>query len=223
MSSEWKAVWAAKATEDEFTASGRSSGDAVQLFALLTDAASALRLGRADRLLDLGAGTGLLGRHLRPHVACLVAMDLALPLVMRNRAEGNATHWVTGDAVRLPFGPARFTRVLFSSVLQYLGNEAAVAAALGELRRVVGPGARAFASGNPDTKHREEYIAGIDRLDLPEERKAILRERNRSAFWLDPARLCAQASAAGWEAEVRPIAPLVWQSFYMFDLLLIAR
>jgi SAM-dependent methyltransferase len=218
----WRPVWEAKAAEPEFSASGRSSGDPGQLFALLSDACSALQLNVADRLLDLGCGVGLLARHMAPYVSAVVGLDFAVSLLARTRDLVPSARLAAGDVLRLPFREGAFSKVLASSVLQYLDSLDAVGVSLAEMRRVTAKGGRAFASGNPDLRKKKEYIEGIDRLDLPEERKEQLRERNRAAFWISPEALRDRAQEAGWQAEIRPIAAAVWQSFYMFDLLLTA-
>lgn len=220
---EWRRIWESKAAEPDFAASGRSSGDPGQLFALLADACAALKPAPEDALLDLGCGVGLLARHLAPYVKSLVAVDFAVSLIRRARAQVPVGRFAVASILALPFRDGAFSMVLVSSVLQYLEGDDAVARALAEMRRVAANGGRAFASGNPDERKKEEYIAGIDRLDLPDERRAVIRERNRKAYWMSPEALVRRAEKEGWRAEVRPISPSVWQSFYMFDLLLIAR
>jgi SAM-dependent methyltransferase len=219
----WREVWESKAGEADFAASGRSSGDPGQLFALLADAAAALELRPEDLLLDVGCGVGLLARHLTPYVRRLVGLDFAVPLLSRAREQAPRGCYAAGSLESLPFRDGVFTKLLASSVLQYLGDDASVGRALREMRRLVAPGGRAFASGNPDQRKKDEYIGGIDRLDLPDERKEQIRERNRKAYWLSPDVLAGQGEAAGWSVEVRAISASVWQSFYMFDLQLIAR
>ena len=219
----WRPIWESKATEGDFAASGRSSGDPGQLFALLADAAAALELNPKDVLLDVGCGVGLLARHLAPYVETLVCVDFAIPLLLRAREQAPRGRYAAGRIQALPFREAAFTKLMASGVLPYLGDDATVGRALREMRRLTAPGGRAFASGNPDRRKKDEYIAGIDRLDFPEERKEQIRERNRQAYWLSPEGLAAQGAEAGWEVEVCAIASSVWQSFYMFDLKLIAR
>jgi len=219
----WRRIWEEKAKEKDFAASGRSSGDPAQLFALLGDACRALQPTPADRLLDVGCGVGLLGRHLQPYVGSFVGLDFALTLLFRAREALPRGLFVGGSLMELPFPRGAFSKVLASSVLQYLDGDEAVGLALSELRRVTSEGGRVFASGNPDRTRKDEYILGIDRLDLPGEKRRLIRDRNQKAFWISPEQLKAQAEGAGFRAEVRPIAPEVWQSFYMFDLLLIAR
>jgi len=221
--SDWRRVWESKAGEGDFAASGRSSGDPGQLFALLADACAALAPSPSDRVLDLGCGVGLIARHLTPYVSWLVGLDFALPLLERARSAAPEGCFVAGALPGLPFRDGAFTLVLASSVLQYLDGDQGVERGLAEMRRVTAPGGRAFASGNPDLRRKEEYIAGIDGLDLPEERKDVIRERNRKAFWMSPDALAEQARRVGFEPKLTAIAPSVWQSHYMFDLALVAR
>jgi SAM-dependent methyltransferase len=220
---EWRQAWESKAGEPDFAASGRSSGDPRQLFALLADACDSLTPTRADTLLDLGCGVGLLAGHLAPYVKTLVAVDFATSLIRRARVKVPTAHFAAASVLAVPFRDGVFSKVLVSSVLQYLGGDDAVVHALAEIRRVTVDGGRAFASGNPDECKKDEYIAGIDRLDLPEERKALIRRRNQEAYWMSPEALVRRAKEVGWRAEVRNISPSVWQSTYMFDLHLIAR
>jgi len=221
--SDWRGIWESKSSEGEFAASGRSSGDPAQLFALLADACAALAPFPSDRALDLGCGVGLLARHLVPYISSLVGLDFAVPLLQRARTAAPAARFVGGALPGLPFRDGSFTLVLASSVLQYLDGDDGVERGLAEMRRVTASGGRAFASGNPDLRRKEAYIAGIDRLDLPEERKAVIRERNRKAYWMSPETLVEQARRVGFDAEVKAISPAVWQSHYMFDLALVAR
>jgi SAM-dependent methyltransferase len=220
---DWRTIWESKVAEPDFAASGRSSGDPGQLFALLADACAALEPTVEDTLLDLGCGVGLLARHLAPYAHRLVAVDFAVSLIGRARAHVPSGRFAAASILSLPFREGAFSKVLVSSVLQYLEDDSSVTRALAEIRRVTTAHGRAFASGNPDERKKEEYIAGIDRLDIPEERKVVMRERNRKAYWMSPESLVRRAEEAGWHAEVRPISPSVWQSSYMFDLLLIAR
>lgn len=158
-----------------------------------------------------------------PYVETLVGVDFAIPLLGRAASVTTAGCFVAGDLLSLPFREASFSKVIVSSVLQYLDDEVSVDLALEEIRRVTATGGRAFASGNPDRQRKEEYIAGIEALDLPAERKASIRERNSRAFWLSAETLLKQAEAVGWDAEIRPVSSSVWQSFYMFDLVLRAK
>src|SRR5262245_31250889 len=146
MEDTWRKVWESKATEPDFAASGRSSGDAHQLFAVLTDACAALTPGPTDTLLDLGCGVGLLARHLAPYVASVVGLDFATSLLLRARTHVPIGRFVSGAALALPFADRAFSKVLASSVVQYMDDDRAVEAALREMRRVTASGGRAFVS-----------------------------------------------------------------------------
>lgn len=221
--SYWREAWESKAEEPDFAASGRSSGDAGQLFALLADAFRALRPGPEDTLLDLGCGVGLLSWHMAPYVRRVIGADFASSLLFRARERVPDGEFLAADIMTLPFADRSFSVILASSVLQYLDSEDNVGKALREMRRVAAPDSRVFASGNPDKRKKDEYIAGIDHLDLPLERKDLIRERNEKAFWICPDILHNLAEEAGWKVEVRDISPVVWQAHYMFDLLLEPR
>ena len=93
------------------------------------------------RLLDIGAGTGMLLRRLQELYpeAHRVGIDLA-PEMCRT-AQGNVqathTHFISADAERLPFAAAAFDLVLSTSTLQWLN---ALDIAFGEAFRVLVPG-----------------------------------------------------------------------------------
>lgn len=221
--SYWQKAWESKADEPDFAASGRSSGDAGQLFALLADAFRALRPGPSDTLIDLGCGVGLLSWHIAPYVQRVIGIDFASRLLLRARKRVPGGEFLAADILGLPFADRSLSLILASSVLQYLDSDEAVGNALKEMRRVAAPGARVFVSGNPDKRKKQEYIAGIDHLDLPQEKKDLIRERNEKAFWICPDTLGNLAKDVGWKVEVRSISPVVWQSHYMFDLFLEPR
>lgn len=88
------------------------------------------------RLLDLGAGTGLLLRRLGPRTPPPVALDLSGAMLARCPATG--VHRVQGDLLRLPFRPASCDGVLaITSLLLPAGQRVA---ALLEVARVLRPG-----------------------------------------------------------------------------------
>jgi malonyl-CoA O-methyltransferase len=94
------------------------------------------------RVLDIGAGTGILLRNLSglyPE-AELIGLDLAFGMCLKARANLTAHHSVsilTGDAEALPFGDQAFDLVVSTSTFQWLENlEKVYAAAF----RVLKPG-----------------------------------------------------------------------------------
>ncbi|MCB1747218.1 MAG: malonyl-ACP O-methyltransferase BioC [Gammaproteobacteria bacterium] len=108
-----------------------------------------------ERLLDLGSGTGRLGRLLarRYRHALIVESDLALPMLATARAR--APRWfsrhrhVCADAEHLPFAANAFDLVLSSLALQWCEDLPAVfAGTRGALRE---GGLFLFATLGPDT------------------------------------------------------------------------
>lgn len=99
-----------------------------------------------DRVLDLGAGTGLLALALAPRVRSVEAVDASSPMLMRlneyARAGGheNVTT-VEADLRSLPLPDCAFTLVVSNYAFHHL-DRSGKALALGEARRVLVPGGR---------------------------------------------------------------------------------
>lgn len=105
-----------------------------------------------DRVLDLGAGTGILTMPMLPTALSVVAYDLHDGMLrksrqkihkeMRRSTEVSAgTSFCQGNALSLPFRPSSFDLVATAFMLVYLDQEQKVAA-LREARRVLAPGGR---------------------------------------------------------------------------------
>ncbi|MBI3974329.1 MAG: methyltransferase domain-containing protein [Chloroflexi bacterium] len=103
-----------------------------------------------ERMLDVGAGTGLIALEARRHAApagVVVALDMsegALRTCRKRAAEtrvpGVPLHVVAGEALRLPFRDSVFDMATGRSVLMYVEDKPAAAR---ELYRVLRPGGRA--------------------------------------------------------------------------------
>ncbi len=98
------------------------------------------RLSPADRLLDLGAGTGDLAREaLRQQPAVrVVAADFTMGM-MRAGLQHGALNWASADALRLPFGEATFDAVVSGFLMRNVGD---LGQALTEQFRALQPGGR---------------------------------------------------------------------------------
>jgi ubiquinone/menaquinone biosynthesis C-methylase UbiE len=99
-----------------------------------------------DRVVDLGAGTGLLTLALAPTVAEVVAVDISPGMLERLRARGevDAVRNVVpmiADLRRLPLDDASATLVVSNYAFHHL-DDAAKELALAEARRVLEPGGR---------------------------------------------------------------------------------
>ena len=99
--------------------------------------ARAIRVRPGDRVLDLGCGTGRLGRAVAGG-ARVVGVDVSFGMLSRARREaGRSMRLVQGSAFRLPFADGAFDGAVSGFVLRNLDD---LGAAFAELARVVGPG-----------------------------------------------------------------------------------
>jgi ubiquinone/menaquinone biosynthesis C-methylase UbiE len=158
-------------------------GDAADLIRSIRDrliANAGLAPGR--RVLDLGAGTGLIARQVRRHLGTggmVVALDLSEGALRgcRERATHDAgapLHVVVGEALRLPFAAATFDVATARSVLMYVADKLAAAR---ELRRVLRPGGR-VAVFEPINRHTTpaRWYEALDASDLPPAHTRIVAE-----------------------------------------------
>lgn len=89
--------------------------------------------------LDIGCGTGYFTRALGERFASAqgMALDIAEGMLQHARPLGGATHFIAGDAERLPVRDASRDLLFSSLAVQWCGDFAAV---LSEARRVLRPG-----------------------------------------------------------------------------------
>jgi demethylmenaquinone methyltransferase/2-methoxy-6-polyprenyl-1,4-benzoquinol methylase len=99
---------------------------------------AALGLTRGQKVLDVGAGTGVSTEELARSGAFAVGADLSVGMLRAGRSVRDVP-LLAGDALRLPFADATFDAVTISFALR---NVVDTEAALGELARVTRPGGR---------------------------------------------------------------------------------
>lgn len=125
-----------------------AAGDYAAVAEVIDDAPPRDLLARVEvapgqEVLDVATGTGNIAIRTAAAGAQVVGLDLTPELfeTARRRAEqrGVAVDWVEGDAEALPFGDARFDRVLSAFGVQFAPRHEIVAQ---ELARVCRPGGR---------------------------------------------------------------------------------
>jgi ubiquinone/menaquinone biosynthesis C-methylase UbiE len=103
-------------------------------------------IGPADRILDLGCGTGAVAHVLLGRLgaaASITGVDVNPAMLATARAGAPGIAWVEGHAAALPFAGGSFELVLCQHMLQFAPELPAV---LREAHRVLAPGGRLIAS-----------------------------------------------------------------------------
>ena len=100
---------------------------------------TALGLRPGQRVLDVGAGTGVSTEELGRSGAYAVGVDLSTGMLRAGRRTRPTIPLLAGDALALPFADAAFDAVTISFALR---NVVDTGAALRELARVTRPGGR---------------------------------------------------------------------------------
>lgn len=164
----------------------------------------ALALRPGDRVLDLGAGTGVSTEELGRSGAFAVGADISLGMLRAGRRSRPATALLAGDALALPFPDGTFDAVTVSFALRNLVD---VAAALTEMARVMRPGGRLVVCefSHPTWRPvRTAYLSYLMRA-LPSVARRVASNPDAYVYlaesiraWPDQAGLAALIGANGW-------------------------
>lgn len=166
---------------------------------------AALDLNPGDRVLDVGAGTGVSTAELATSGAYAVGMDLSIGMLRAGRRVRPEVPLLAGDALRLPFPDQSFDAVTISFALR---NVVDPTAALREMARVTRPGGRLVVcefSTPTNPAFRTVYLSYLMR-SLPAVARAVASNPDAYVYlaesiraWPDQAGLAARIVDAGWE------------------------
>ena len=171
---------------------------------------SARREHRRARLLDLGAGTGRIGRPFVTAADDYVGVDLSFGMLrefMRHArsAGGHAPRLAQADGLRLPFADATFDAVL---LIQVVGAARSWPGLLAEARRVLRPGGAlvtgrtAMPEGGLDAQMKQRLALLLEEMGVSAYHKRA--ERGIPHGLKSAARSDALVVAAAWTAERTP-------------------
>jgi ubiquinone/menaquinone biosynthesis C-methylase UbiE len=128
--------------------------------------ADAAGIRTADRVLDVGCGTGVLAREALRRVGQegrVVGLDLNEGMLAVAARTEPKIEWQLGDAASLPFEDASFDVVVSQFALMYFPDRVA---SLREMWRTLAPGERlAIAAWAPIDRARGYQISWISRTD----------------------------------------------------------
>ncbi|MEU4644189.1 demethylmenaquinone methyltransferase [Micromonospora sp. NPDC049460] len=164
----------------------------------------ALGLRPGERVLDVGAGTGVSTEELARSGAYAVGADLSLGMLHAGKRTRPAVPLLAGDALRLPFADGVFDAVTISFALR---NVVDTEAALREFARVTRPGGRLVIcelSHPTNAVFRTAYLSYLMRW-LPTAARVVSSNPDAYVYliesiraWPDQAALAQRIQAAGW-------------------------
>jgi SAM-dependent methyltransferase len=159
------------------------------------------RLLQAERVLDVGCGSGVITRELarrtRGHVT---GLDRDAEMIAFARQQGGRILYKEGDALALPYPDDYFDIAACHFVLMWVADPLQ---AVREMARVVRPGGFVLLCGEPD------YGGRLDWPELPIGRWQVEGLRRQGADPLLGRRLRQLSAAAGLRADVG-IIPSHW-------------
>jgi len=150
---------------------------------------AALRHEPPGDVLDVGCGTGQLGRRLRAALpdARVTGCDFSLGMLHRALARDRGVAWVRGDAAALPFRDQAFDAVVSTQAFHWFPAQEAV---LREFARVLRPGGRFLLTVVMPP------LAAVRRLGA-----VGSRALGQPFRWMSAADLHRAAAAAGFHVE----------------------
>jgi demethylmenaquinone methyltransferase/2-methoxy-6-polyprenyl-1,4-benzoquinol methylase len=173
---------------------------------------TALGLRPGERVLDVGAGTGVSTEELGRSGAYAVGADLSVGMLRAGRKTRPVVPLVAGDALKLPFPDASFDAVTISFALR---NVVDAGATLRELGRVTRPGGRLVVcefSHPTNPVFRTLYLSYLMR-SLPAVARTVSSNPDAYVYLAESIRAWSdQAGLAAKIAESGPWARVGWRN-----------
>lgn len=121
-----------------------------------------LHLQGGERILELGSGLGLLGKAIKDEVdGNLEFYGVELAMNPAAKSKENLIEPTQADVINLPFANESFDAIVSTDVLEHIPDAEAV---VEEIKRVLGPGAKAFIVIADPSEGRFQNVRGhIDR------------------------------------------------------------
>jgi demethylmenaquinone methyltransferase / 2-methoxy-6-polyprenyl-1,4-benzoquinol methylase len=164
---------------------------------------AALGLRPGDRVLDVGAGTGVSTVELARDGAFAVGADLSLGMLRAGRHTRPEVPLVAGDALRLPFPDGSFDAVTISFALRNVVDVEAALRELGRVTRVGGALVICEFSHPINAVFRTVYLSYLMR-SLPAVARAVASNPDAYVYlaesiraWPDQTGLAARIAASG--------------------------
>ena len=220
----WKNHWQDRSKlQDEISVSGWGSKQIKEYLNDLDDISKKLRLNKKDRLLNIGCANGLMELVLNYWVSKIDSIDFSEGMIKRAKRNNNKNKNVTfyvGNILNLSFLKSKYDKILCNSVIQYLNNLEEIVKSFEEIKKVCKQKVMVLVSANSDKSKLKEFLNGYDTLDLTKEEKQKKKEATKLSLWTDPKEVLSIAKKVGFKAKILKMNHNVWQSWYMYDLLI---
>ena len=158
---------------------------------------------RAERVLDVGCGTGVVTEELASRTrGQVIAVDIDPAMIAAAQSRGGRAEYRVGDARRLDFPDRYFDLVACHFLLMWVDDPAR---AVREMARVIRPGGAVLVCGEPD------YGGRVDWPDLPIGQWQAEALQRQGADPFVGRKLRALLHQAGLDAEAGVI-PSLWDA-----------
>lgn len=214
---------------DPVQASGWGDRSIMEILLLLNHIQKNLEVERSDSILDIGCGAGLFSIGLAGCAKRIIATDFIDDMVQYAKETTKEISNISVaqmnildlEAYSLPKDVHSCNKILMNSVLQAMPSEDDMIQVLKNLKRILNGRGKIFIGSNADRSKKEEYIQGYYKLGLSdeelEEKVKFQRER---AIWIDKDLIIKECQKLGFRTKIIDLPKAIWQSWYMFDLLL---